>query len=90
MAHASDQRRKRHHSRTEKSCSRVNLMQQICGGSALKGEVKIGGSKNAALVLMAASLLTHEPTVSRLFSYSHMHSATVSQIMRFAFMASNR
>jgi len=37
----------------------------IEGGSSLKGEVKIGGSKNAALPIMAASLLTDEPCILR-------------------------
>ncbi|WP_320674992.1 UDP-N-acetylglucosamine 1-carboxyvinyltransferase [Prochlorococcus sp. MIT 1341] len=33
---------------------------EILGGSKLAGEVKIGGAKNSALVLMTASLLTEE------------------------------
>ena len=33
----------------------------IRGGRPLKGEIQIGGAKNAALPLMAASLLTSEP-----------------------------
>ena len=37
----------------------------IEGGKPLKGEVKIGGSKNAALPIMAATLLTDEPCVIR-------------------------
>jgi len=37
----------------------------IEGGRALKGEVKISGSKNAALPIMAATLLTEEPCVIR-------------------------
>jgi UDP-N-acetylglucosamine 1-carboxyvinyltransferase len=34
---------------------------EIAGGHALAGEVRVGGAKNSALVLMAASLLTAEP-----------------------------
>ncbi len=37
----------------------------IKGGTPLKGEVKISGSKNAALPLMAATLLTREECVLR-------------------------
>ena len=37
----------------------------IKGGSPLKGEVKISGAKNAALPLMAATLLTEEECVLR-------------------------
>ncbi len=36
---------------------------RIRGGNALKGTIRIGGAKNAALPLMAASLLTDEPLV---------------------------
>jgi UDP-N-acetylglucosamine 1-carboxyvinyltransferase len=36
---------------------------RIIGGSKLKGEIPIGGAKNAALPLMATSLLTDEPLV---------------------------
>ena len=36
---------------------------RIGGGRALKGEIHINGAKNAALPLMAASLLTEEPLV---------------------------
>ncbi len=35
----------------------------ISGGGALKGEVKISGSKNSALPILAATLLTAEPCV---------------------------
>ena len=35
----------------------------IEGGKTLQGEVKISGSKNASLPLMAASLLTEEPVI---------------------------
>ena len=37
----------------------------IEGGRSLKGEVKISGSKNAALPILAATLLTDEPCVIR-------------------------
>ena len=33
----------------------------ITGGARLNGEIRIGGAKNSALKLMAASLLTDEP-----------------------------
>ena len=33
---------------------------RIRGGRKLKGEIQIGGAKNAALPIMAASLLTSE------------------------------
>ncbi len=36
---------------------------RIRGGSALRGDVMIGGAKNAALPLLAATLLTPEPCV---------------------------
>ena len=35
---------------------------RICGGVPLRGEVKVSGSKNSALPLFAASLLTDEET----------------------------
>ena len=35
----------------------------ICGGQPLVGEIPISGAKNAALPLMAAALLTSEPTI---------------------------
>ena len=37
----------------------------IKGGTPLRGEVKISGAKNAALPLMAATLLTDEECVLR-------------------------
>ena len=36
---------------------------RIRGGAVLEGEIPIGGSKNAGLPLMAASLLTDEALV---------------------------
>jgi UDP-N-acetylglucosamine 1-carboxyvinyltransferase len=36
---------------------------RICGGARLEGAIPISGAKNAALPLMAACLLTHEPLV---------------------------
>ena len=38
---------------------------RIQGGSRLSGRIAIDGSKNASLPLMAASLLTDEPTTLR-------------------------
>jgi UDP-N-acetylglucosamine 1-carboxyvinyltransferase len=37
----------------------------VTGGRPLRGRVRVGGSKNASLPLMAASLLTAEPVVLR-------------------------
>ena len=37
----------------------------ITGGEQLKGEVRVSGSKNAALPIIAASLLTNEPVTLR-------------------------
>ena len=37
----------------------------ITGGTALKGEIPVGGSKNAALPALAAALLTGEPVTLR-------------------------
>ena len=36
---------------------------EIVGGSRLRGKVAIGGSKNAALPIMAAAILTEGETV---------------------------
>lgn len=36
---------------------------RICGGNPLRGKVKVSGSKNSALPLFAASLLTEEETI---------------------------
>ena len=35
----------------------------ITGGKKLQGQIKVGGSKNAALPIIAASLLTSEPII---------------------------
>ncbi len=35
----------------------------IRGGKPLKGEIRVGGAKNAALPLMTACLLTNEPLI---------------------------
>ena len=35
----------------------------IHGGKQLKGEIKISGSKNSALPILFASLLTDEPVI---------------------------
>ena len=37
----------------------------IMGGTALRGEIPVGGSKNAALPALAAALLTAEPVTLR-------------------------
>src|SRR5204862_153722 len=34
---------------------------RIRGGQSLSGEVRVSGAKNAALPILCASLLTHEP-----------------------------
>lgn len=38
---------------------------QIVGGKCLQGEIKVSGSKNAALPILAASLLTEQPLLLR-------------------------
>jgi UDP-N-acetylglucosamine 1-carboxyvinyltransferase len=38
---------------------------KICGGKALKGTVEVSGSKNAALPMFAAALLTSEEVIIR-------------------------
>lgn len=43
----------------------MDIRYRIIGGAPLQGEVTISGSKNAALPLIAASLLTHGETVLR-------------------------
>ena len=49
---------------------------KIIGQSTLRGEVKISGAKNSALVLLAASLLTDEKiildNVPLPVSYTHL------------------
>src|ERR1700722_19506673 len=50
---------------------------RIRGGARLEGAIPISGAKNAALPLIAASLLTHEPLVL----------ASVPQLADIAFMA---
>jgi UDP-N-acetylglucosamine 1-carboxyvinyltransferase len=54
---------------------------EVEGGPRLRGEVRIGGSKNAALAVMAATLLTTEP--SRLTNVPELADVeTASEIMR--------
>ena len=54
---------------------------RIIGGKALRGEIKIGGAKNAALPLMAASLLTDKELVlSNLPRLADI--ATMSKLLR--------
>ena len=38
---------------------------EIDGGHRLKGELRVSGAKNSALVLMTAALLTEEPLILR-------------------------
>ncbi|MAF94268.1 MAG: UDP-N-acetylglucosamine 1-carboxyvinyltransferase [Rhodospirillaceae bacterium] len=53
----------------------------IRGGRPLKGEIQIGGAKNAALPLMAASLLTSEPL--RLSNLPHLADiSTMAKLLR--------
>lgn len=47
------------------SAPRPDDILYVTGGRPLRGRVRIGGSKNASLPLMAASLLTAEPIVLR-------------------------
>jgi UDP-N-acetylglucosamine 1-carboxyvinyltransferase len=50
---------------------------RIRGGKPLRGEVTIGGAKNAALPLLAATLLTSEPCVlNNVPTLSDMHTMT--------------
>ena len=37
---------------------------EIIGGKSLKGKIKISGSKNSALPILAASLLTEEKVIA--------------------------
>ena len=61
----------------------------ISGGSKLNGTVRISGSKNAALPLMAASLLTEDVLVLENFprlgdtdtvSYTHLTLPTILRV----------
>ncbi len=53
----------------------------IRGGRPLKGEIQIGGAKNAALPLMAASLLTSETL--RLSNLPHLADiSTMAKLLR--------
>jgi len=46
----------------------------IIGGSRLDGEIRISGAKNAALPILAATLLAHEPVTIR--NLPHLHDVT--------------
>ena len=48
----------------------------INGGNRLEGEVRISGAKNAALPILAATLLADEPV--RLGNIPHLHDVTTS------------
>ena len=47
---------------------------EICGGKTLVGELRISGAKNAALPIIAATLLADEPVVIR--NLPHLHDVT--------------
>ena len=47
---------------------------QITGGTRLNGEVRISGAKNAALPILAASLLASEPV--SIGNVPHLHDVT--------------
>ena len=49
----------------------------IKGGNPLVGEVEIGGAKNAALPILAASVMTDE-TVYIAVSYTHLTLPTIA------------
>ena len=46
----------------------------ICGGTRLDGEIRISGSKNSALPILAAALLSVEPVTIR--NLPHLHDVT--------------
>jgi len=46
----------------------------ICGGTKLDGEIRISGSKNSALPILAAALLSVEPVTIR--NLPHLHDVT--------------
>src|SRR3569833_805917 len=48
----------------------------ITGGGPLSGEIRISGAKNAALPIMAATLLADEPVTVR--NIPHLHDITTS------------
>ena len=46
----------------------------ITGGKVLDGEIRIAGAKNAALPILAATLLAQEPVTIR--NLPHLHDVT--------------
>lgn len=48
----------------------------ITGGTALNGEIRVSGAKNAALPILAATLLADEPVVVR--NIPHLHDITTT------------
>ena len=48
----------------------------ITGGGALDGEVRISGAKNAALPILAATLLASQPVTVR--NVPHLHDITTT------------
>ena len=48
----------------------------ITGGSRLSGEIRISGAKNAALPILAATLLSTEPVI--LANVPHLHDVTTT------------
>ncbi|MFT7128799.1 MAG: UDP-N-acetylglucosamine 1-carboxyvinyltransferase, partial [Gammaproteobacteria bacterium] len=46
----------------------------ICGGTRLDGEIRISGSKNSALPILAAALLSVDPVTIR--NLPHLHDVT--------------
>ena len=47
---------------------------EITGGARLKGEIRISGSNNSALPILAATLLSDEPVTIR--NLPHLHDIT--------------
>ena len=48
----------------------------ITGGATLNGEIRISGAKNAALPILAATLLADEPVTVR--NVPHLHDITTT------------
>jgi UDP-N-acetylglucosamine 1-carboxyvinyltransferase len=51
----------------------------ILGGQPLRGEIRISGSKNAVLPILAATLLTNEPV--SIGNVPHLHDVTTLRPM---------
>ena len=50
----------------------------IHGGKPLHGTVQISGAKNAAVALVAATILCDEPCVLETVSYTHLTLPTIA------------